>query len=162
WLSPAKIRELQEKKLRRLGHPAYRHGGKYPQRFDEPGLKPGDIRTAHDPPKVALLPKGDVRGELDFEPLSANPDKRRSLRGPHEKRVGRRAVRLLRGPASAGDPLGCDAAQSRVDGLAIPRSDGPAMASDARHEPHAGGQGADRRLVSPPPLHPGIRALRRE
>jgi phenylacetate-CoA ligase len=80
YLTPAQIRELQQRKLRRLVHHAYHHVAYYRQRLDELGLKPSDIRTLEDLRKLPLLGKEEVRENLYFDLLSDNHDKRRILK----------------------------------------------------------------------------------
>ncbi len=80
WLSPAEIKELQEKKLHRLIHQAYYHVGYYRETFDRLGLKPDDIRTIEDLQKLPLLDKGTIREHIYFDLLSDNHDKRKILR----------------------------------------------------------------------------------
>jgi phenylacetate-CoA ligase len=80
YLSPARLRELQERKLRRLVHHAYHHVAYYRQRLEALGLKPADIQTLDDLRKLPLLDKDDVRENLYFDLLSDNHDKRRILK----------------------------------------------------------------------------------
>ena len=99
------MRELQEKKLRRLVQHAYRHVRYYRRAFDERGIAPGDIRTLDDLHKLPFLSKNDVRENLYFDLLSDNHDKRRILRDHHQRLHGR-AVRLLRRPATSSSSAG--------------------------------------------------------
>ena len=80
WLSPADVRGLQERKLRRLIGHAYHHVAHWRERMDERGLTPDDIRTLDDLGKLPLLSKETVRAELYFDLLSDNHDKRRIQR----------------------------------------------------------------------------------
>lgn len=80
WLSKKDIRELQEKKLRRLIHQAYNHVEYYRQLFDSLNLKPKDIQTINDLQKLPFLTKSHVRENLYFDLLSDNHDKRLILR----------------------------------------------------------------------------------
>lgn len=80
WLSPTEIRELQDKKLRKLMWHAYNHVEYYRQIFDSLGLRPDDIRTVADLQKLPLLDKDAVREQLYFGLLSDNHDKKKIMR----------------------------------------------------------------------------------
>jgi phenylacetate-CoA ligase len=80
WLSPADVRELQELRLRRLVYHAYQHVPWYRQEMDARGLKPKDVRTLADLPKLPLLTKKDVRENLHFDLLAENHDKQEMLK----------------------------------------------------------------------------------
>jgi phenylacetate-CoA ligase len=101
WLTLAEMRQLQEKKLRRLVNHAYRHVGYYRQRLDDLGLTPDDIQTLDDLRKLPLLPKSDVRENLYFDLLSDNHDKRRILR--------------VTTSGSTGEPFVCYADQHQLE-----------------------------------------------
>lgn len=75
WLPLSAMRELQERKLRRLVHHAYHHVPFYRDRMREHGLAPEDIRTLDDLAKLPMLTKADVRKHLYFDILSDNHDK---------------------------------------------------------------------------------------
>jgi len=80
WLSPQQIKLLQEKKLRRLIYHAYNHVGYYRQKMDQLGLRPEDIQTIKDLPKLPFLEKRDIRENLYFELLSDNHKKKEILK----------------------------------------------------------------------------------
>jgi phenylacetate-CoA ligase len=80
WLAADKIRELQERRLRRLVQHAYRHVPYYRQRFDEAGLLPTDIATLADLGKLPLLEKSEVRENLYFDLLADSRDNTRIMR----------------------------------------------------------------------------------
>ena len=80
WLDAADIRELQERKLRRLIDQAYYHVPYYRQKLDELGLKPEDVRSLDDLRRLPLLDKADVRSNLFFDLFSDNHDKSRMLK----------------------------------------------------------------------------------
>jgi phenylacetate-coenzyme A ligase PaaK-like adenylate-forming protein len=101
YLSPASIRELQEKKLRRLIDQAYYHVRYYRERMDALGLTPSDIRTLDDLEKLPLLSKDDVREFLYFDLLSDNHDKRRILK--------------VSTSGSTGEPFVCYADQHQLE-----------------------------------------------
>jgi phenylacetate-CoA ligase len=101
WLGLAEMRELQEKKLRRLVQHAYRHVGYYRQRFDDLGLAPGDIQTLDDVGSLPLLSKSDVRENLYFDLLSDNHDKRR--------------IQRVTTSGSTGEPFVCYADQHQLE-----------------------------------------------
>lgn len=75
WLSPEKMRELQEHKLRRLVHHAYRHVPFYRERMKQAGVHPDDVKTLDDLQKLPFLTKDDVRKHLYFDIMSDNHDK---------------------------------------------------------------------------------------
>jgi phenylacetate-CoA ligase len=101
WLSPEKMRELQERKLRRLVHHAYHHVGYYREAMDQRKLKPADIATLEDLRKLPLLDKAQVRESLYFDLLSDNHDKRRILK--------------VTTSGSTGEPFVCYADQHQLE-----------------------------------------------
>lgn len=101
WLTPAEIRALQEKKLRRLVHHAYHHVPYYRQALDERGLRPSDIVTLADLARLPLLSKGAVRENLYFDLLSDNHDKSRVLK--------------VTTSGSTGEPFVCYADQHQLE-----------------------------------------------
>jgi phenylacetate-CoA ligase len=101
WLPPAHLRELQERKLRRLVHHAYHHVGYYREAMDERSLKPADIASLGDLAKLPLLDKAQVRESLYFDLLSDNHDKRRILK--------------VTTSGSTGEPFVCYADQHQLE-----------------------------------------------
>ncbi|HEY7509582.1 MAG TPA: glycosyltransferase [Vicinamibacteria bacterium] len=101
WLSPAQMRELQERKLRRLVHHAYHHVGYYREAMDARSLRPADIQTLDDLRKLPLLDKAQVRDSLYFDLLSDNHDKRRILK--------------VTTSGSTGEPFVCYADQHQLE-----------------------------------------------
>ncbi|MGH8742492.1 MAG: phenylacetate--CoA ligase family protein, partial [Burkholderiales bacterium] len=101
WLAPAQLRELQERKLRRLVHHAYHHVGYYREAMDARQLKPADIATLEDLRKLPLLDKAQVRESLYFDLLSDNHDKRRILK--------------VTTSGSTGEPFVCYADQHQLE-----------------------------------------------
>src|SRR6185503_20183308 len=101
WLSPADMRELQEKKLRRLVHHAYHHVAYYRQAMDDRGLKPSDVLTLDDLAKLPLLSKEEVRENLYFDLLSDNHQKKRILK--------------VSTSGSTGEPFVCYADQHQLE-----------------------------------------------
>jgi phenylacetate-CoA ligase len=65
WWSGARLRELQDARLRALIRHAYEHVPYYRRVFDERGLQPADIATAEDLYKLPVLTKQDVRQDWD-------------------------------------------------------------------------------------------------
>ena len=80
WLTPEKMRELQEQKLRRLVRHAYQHVPYYRDRMLEKGITPDDIVTLEDLHKLPFLTKDDVRKHLYFDIMSDNHDKAEVLK----------------------------------------------------------------------------------
>ena len=101
YLPPEKIRELQEKKLRRLITHAYYHVAYYRERMDALGLTPSDIRGLEDLRKLPLLGKDDVRENLHFDLLSDNHEKRKILK--------------ITTSGSTGEPFVCYADQHQLE-----------------------------------------------
>jgi phenylacetate-CoA ligase len=101
WLSPSRMRELQERKLRRLVHHAYHHVGYYREAMDARGLRPADVSTLDDLRKLPLLDKDQVRESLYFDLLSDNHDKRRILK--------------VTTSGSTGEPFVCYADQHQLE-----------------------------------------------
>jgi phenylacetate-coenzyme A ligase PaaK-like adenylate-forming protein len=61
WWPAARIREYQDRELRRLIEHAYRTVPYYRRRFDDLKLKPDDVKTIEDLQKLPLLTKENVR-----------------------------------------------------------------------------------------------------
>jgi phenylacetate-CoA ligase len=101
YLPPEKIRELQEKKLRRLIAHAYHHVAYYRERMDALGLTPSDVRGLADLRKLPLLGKIDVRENLHFDLLSDNHEKRKILK--------------ITTSGSTGEPFVCYADQHQLE-----------------------------------------------
>ena len=101
YLTPAQVRELQEKKLRRLVTHAYHHVAYYREKFAALGLQPSDVRGLDDLHKLPLLAKDDVRENLHFDLLSDNHEKRKILR--------------IKTSGSTGEPFVCYADQHQLE-----------------------------------------------
>jgi phenylacetate-CoA ligase len=80
WLSPEKMRELQEVKLRRLVRHAYHHVPYYRDKMKASGIGPDDVQTLDDLHKLPFLTKNDVRQHLYFDIMSDNHDKAEVLK----------------------------------------------------------------------------------
>jgi phenylacetate-CoA ligase len=65
-LSPEQVRDLQNRKLRAMVQHAYTNTRFYREKFRRAGLKPNDIQTVEDLPKLPLTTKDELR--------SANPE----------------------------------------------------------------------------------------
>ncbi len=101
YLAPAQVRELQEKKLRRLITHAYHHVAYYREKLDAIRLHPSDVRGLDDLSKLPLLSKHDVRENLHFDLLSDNHEKRKILR--------------IKTSGSTGEPFVCYADQHQLE-----------------------------------------------
>lgn len=80
WLSPEKIREIQDIKLRNLIRHAYDHVPYYRDIFQKRGLGPHDIGSIEDLKKLPFLSRDDVRNGLFSGLMSDNHKKDRILR----------------------------------------------------------------------------------
>jgi phenylacetate-coenzyme A ligase PaaK-like adenylate-forming protein/glycosyltransferase involved in cell wall biosynthesis len=80
WLSAEAMRELQERKLRRLVGHAYKHVPYYRDRMRAMGIGPEDVQGLDDLAKLPLLTKDDVRRHLYFDILSDNHKKSEVLK----------------------------------------------------------------------------------
>jgi phenylacetate-CoA ligase len=101
YLPPEKLRDLQERKLRRLITHAYYHVAYYRERMDALGLTPSDVRNLEDLRKLPLLGKDDVRENLHFDLLSDNHEKRKILK--------------ITTSGSTGEPFVCYADQHQLE-----------------------------------------------
>lgn len=70
WLSPEEIREIQNTKLAALIEHAYATVPFYRDTMDERGLKPSDIRTIDDLPKLPILTKDTIRANYPDKMVS--------------------------------------------------------------------------------------------
>jgi phenylacetate-CoA ligase len=80
WLSRARMRELQELKLRRLVAHAWRHVPYYRKKMQEAGLQPDQVRGLDDLARLPFLTKADVRKHLYFDIMSDNHKKSEVLK----------------------------------------------------------------------------------
>jgi len=64
WFSREELEELQNRKLRRTIHHAYENVPYYRTLFDTHSIKPSDIETKEDLPKIPLLTKDEVKQNL--------------------------------------------------------------------------------------------------
>jgi phenylacetate-CoA ligase len=101
WLSPEAIRDLQDRKLRRLVRHAYRHVPYYRRRMREAGVSPEDIRGIHDLSRLPMLTKNDVRRNLYFDIMSDNHRKDQVLK--------------VSTSGSTGEPFVCFADRSQLE-----------------------------------------------
>jgi len=61
WLAPLEIQKLQEKKLGAILRHAYDNVEFYHRRFRDAGIRPDDIKTVKDLPKIPIATKSDIR-----------------------------------------------------------------------------------------------------
>ena len=101
WLSTEKIKDLQEKKLRKLIRHAYNHTSYYREVMDQANVQPEDIQHIEDLKKIPLLTKALVKESLYFDLLSGNHDKSKILK--------------ITTSGSTGEPFVCFADQHQLD-----------------------------------------------
>jgi phenylacetate-CoA ligase len=101
WLPPARMRELQDEKLRLLIRHAYRSVPYYRARMHEAGLRPEDIRTQEDLHKLPFLNKADVRRHLHFDMMQEGV--------PHSQ------ILKISTSGSTGEPFVCYADRSQLE-----------------------------------------------
>jgi len=111
-------------------------------RSTRPTSNPEEITSIDDLRRLPLLEKDQVRKKLYFH-LFADTPPQAGHAPDHDKRFDGRAVHHLRRPLSARDAVRDDAPFTRVDGLALRRPSGAALAPDARDEQVAGDSRAD-------------------
>lgn len=80
WSTLAMMRDYQNARLRQLLSHAYHHSAFYREVMDERGLKPEDITSIADLPKLPVIDKAIVRENLHLGILSNNHDKSKILR----------------------------------------------------------------------------------
>jgi phenylacetate-CoA ligase len=81
WFSRAELEAYQDERLRAVVTHAYRTVPYYTRVFDERRLKPEDIRSRQDLPKLPLLTKADIR--THFDDLRSRDVSQRTLRTGH-------------------------------------------------------------------------------
>lgn len=81
WFSRSELEAYQDERLRAIVKHAYETVPFYRRRFDECKLKPSDIRSQGDLPKVPLLTRDDVRAH--FDDLRSRSVSRGSMRTGH-------------------------------------------------------------------------------
>jgi len=67
--SADKLRDVQEERLRHIVEHAYGNSRFYRRKFDEAGLKPEDVRTIEDLPKLPVTTKEELRDSQAREPM---------------------------------------------------------------------------------------------
>jgi phenylacetate-CoA ligase len=101
WLAPREIRELQQRRLRKLIQHAYLHVPYYRERMRAQGLRPEAIATLEDLRRLPLLGKEDVREHLYFDLLADNKNNREILK--------------ITTSGSTGEPFVCYADRSQLE-----------------------------------------------
>jgi phenylacetate-CoA ligase len=101
WLSPDAVRDLQDRKLRRLVRHAYRHVPYYRRRMRDAGVSPDDVKGVEDLPRLPMLTKNDVRRNLYFDIISDNHRKDQMLK--------------ISTSGSTGEPFVCFADRSQLE-----------------------------------------------
>jgi phenylacetate-CoA ligase len=101
WLSPDAVRDLQDRKLRRLVRHAYRHVPYYRRRMRDVGVSPDDISGVEDLARLPMLTKNDVRRNLYFDIISDNHRKDQMLK--------------VSTSGSTGEPFVCFADRSQLE-----------------------------------------------
>ncbi len=76
WLTPQKIREYQENRLKKLINHAYYHVPFYRDLFNAQGIKPEHIQTLEDLQKLPIINKKIVKENIYFGLLSDNHNKK--------------------------------------------------------------------------------------
>lgn len=80
YLSQEDMRELQERKLRRLIRHAFHHVPYYSEMMNKLGLQPKDISSLDDLRKLSMLSKKELRENLYFDLFSSTHDKKQMVR----------------------------------------------------------------------------------
>lgn len=101
FLSPSDLRELQEKKLRRMVWHAFNHVAFYREKLEAAGIAPHSIRGLEDLARLPYLTKTEVRKHFDKELFADNADKARVLR--------------ISTSGSTGEPLTCFVDQQQLE-----------------------------------------------
>jgi len=78
WLDPARIRALQEEKLRRIVDHAYRTVPFYRRRLDGAGIVPDDIRSLDDLRRIPITTKTELQ-RAEFEEITSSRFSRKDL-----------------------------------------------------------------------------------
>lgn len=92
WLKPSELQKIQGKKLRAVIKHAYSNVEFYHKKFEAAGIKPDDIRTIEDLPKVPVTTKSEIRNSVRTGKILS---KNRNPSKCHFERTG----------GSAGEPL---------------------------------------------------------
>ena len=73
-LSPSRLREIQDRKLRAMVRHAYDHVPFYHRKFDSAGIKPNDIKSVEDLSKIPVTTKAEVQSSPLGDVLAGNVD----------------------------------------------------------------------------------------
>ncbi len=87
WWPPERIEQLQSERLRQLVEYAYDRVPYYRRLMDERGLRPHDIQSAADLPKLPILTKDIIRDNLE-ETCSEGPLRNRLVPGQTSESAG--------------------------------------------------------------------------
>ncbi len=79
WLPAARLRALQDTRLRTLLRHAYRHVPYYREVLDRAGLTPDDFQSVQDLPRLPVLTRTMLRQNLYFDCIADTHDKRQML-----------------------------------------------------------------------------------
>jgi len=80
WLSEAELREIQELKLKKIIKHAYENVTYYRKLFDSVELKPEDIKSLEDLPKIPITTKDKIKNTSVDELLTKGIDKSRCIK----------------------------------------------------------------------------------
>ncbi|MDW8316994.1 MAG: hypothetical protein RMN53_03975 [Anaerolineae bacterium] len=80
WWPPERLRALQEEKLRRLVRHAYHQVPLYRRLWEAAGVRPEDIRTLDDLPRLPLVDKPTLRAAYPAEAVARDVDPRQLVR----------------------------------------------------------------------------------
>lgn len=89
WWSPEQLRSLQEEKLRRLVHHAYHQVPLYRRLWDAAGVRPEEIRTLENLPRLPVVDKQTLRAAYPAEAVARNVDPRQLVRYASSGSTGR-------------------------------------------------------------------------
>lgn len=68
-----RLRQVQDRRLRAVAQRCYQNMGMYQEKFDQLGLKPEDVRSVEDLPRLPFTTKEDLRGRYPLQGLLAVP-----------------------------------------------------------------------------------------
>lgn len=74
WLKPAELKRLQEKRLKAILKHVYENVPLYHQKFESVGVKPADIKSIEDLPKLPFTTKQEVRSGIPDQSIAKGYD----------------------------------------------------------------------------------------
>ena len=74
WLKPSELRKLQNRRLKAIIRHVYNNVPLYRKKFDAQGIRPEDIKSVEDLPKLPLTTKQEIRNGFPDQSIARGYD----------------------------------------------------------------------------------------